>query len=154
MKMKLSRSSDPFSILSKNDEDLHLKIGNITLFVYRMQPSESLKQLQDRMFMKNNALFPITRSLCKKYTIPAGLSGANTPNIIHGVLPRQIVIGFVRADAVNGTYNLNPFNFQHFDSNFLALRINGVEIPGKGYRPNFQKKIVRREVRDYMITLE
>ena len=111
MKMKLSRSSDPFSILSKTEEDLHLKIENLTLFVYRMQPSESLKQLQDRMFMKNNALFPITRSLCKKYTIPAGLSSSNTPNIIYGVLPRQIVIGFVRADAVNGAYNLNPFNF-------------------------------------------
>ena len=147
MKMKLSRSNDSFSILSKTDEDLHLKIENLTLFVYRMQPSESLRQLQDRMFMKNNALFPITRSLCKKYTIPAGLSSANTPNIIHGVLPRQIVIGFVRADALNGAYNLNPFNFQHFDLNFLALRINGVQTPGKGYRPNFQKKIVRREVR-------
>ena len=66
---------------------------------------------------------------------------------MHGTLPRQIVIGMVRADALNGSYQLNPFYFEHFDCNFLALRINGVQLPGKGFRPNFQKKLVRRELR-------
>ncbi len=48
---------------------------------------------------------------------------------------------------MNGDYKLNPFNFQHFDCNFIALRVNGLQIPAKGYRPNFEKKIVRRELR-------
>lgn len=92
-------------------------------------------------------MFPITKSLCKKYTVPAGLSSANQPNIINGLLPRQIVVGFVKADALNGDYKLNPFNFDHFDCNFIALRVNGLQIPAKGFRPHFEKKLVRRELR-------
>ena len=115
--------------------------------MYRIQPSEALRRVHEQIFLKKNALYPITRSICKKYTIPAGLTCANTPNIVHGVLPRQIVIGFVRADAVNGSYELNPFNFQNFGCNFLALRVNGVQVPSKGYRPNFKNQLIRRELR-------
>ena len=44
---------------------------------------------------------------------------------------------------------MNPFNFHHFDCNFIALRVNGLQIPAKGYRPNFEwgKELVRRELR-------
>ena len=53
----------------------------------------------------------------------------------------------VRSDALNGEYTLNPFNFQHFYCSFLSLRKNGVQIPSRAYQPNFEKKLVRREVR-------
>ena len=79
--------------------------------------------------------------------MPGGLSTAHQPNIINGLLPRQVVIGFTKADALNGDYTLNPFNFEHFNCNFLALRVNGVQTPAKGFRPNFENKIVRRELR-------
>ena len=147
MKLKLTRSNDAFSILSKSENDLCVNIQSLSLFVYRIEPAEPIRKTLDSTFSKKNALFPITRSLCKKYTIPAGLSTANTPNIIHGTLPRQMVIGFVRADALNGQYNLNPFNFQHFDCSFIAIRVNGMQVPSKGYRPDFEKRIVRRELR-------
>ena len=147
IKIKLTRANDSFSILSKNEEDFFVKIHSLSLFVYRIQPSDNIRQLHEKLFNKRNALYPITKSLCKKYTVPSGLSSANQPNIINGVLPRQLVIGFIRADALNGDYILNPFNFSHFDCSFIAVRVNGLQIPAKGYRPNFEKKIVRRELR-------
>ena len=147
MKLKLVRTNDAFSILSKTTEDLYVKIHRLNLYVYRIQPSDSLRRLHDHLFTKKNALYPITKSVCKKFTIPAGLSSANQPNIVHGILPRQIVIGFVRADALNGEYSLNPFKFDHFNCNFIALRVNGMQVPAKGYRPNFENKLVRRELR-------
>ena len=88
---------------------------------------------------EKNALYPITRTRCREFTIPAGLSSASTPNIINGVLPRQIIIGMVRSDALNGEYTLNPFNFQHFYCSFLCLRKNGAQIPSRAYQPNFEK---------------
>lgn len=147
MKIKLTRSNDSFSIISKSNEDLCVKNQSLNLFVYRMQPSDSLRRLHGRMFLKKNALFPISRSVCKKYTIPYGLSSANQPNIIDGLLPRQLVIGFVKASALNGNYSLNPFNFHHFDCSFLAIRVNELQVPTKGYRPNFENRLVRRELR-------
>ena len=53
----------------------------------------------------------------------------------------------MKAGALNGHYALNPFNFEHFNCNFLALRVNGVQTPAKGFRPHFENKIVRRELR-------
>ena len=120
MKMKLTRSKDAFSILSGDGEQFSIKIESLTLFVYRMQASEKFLQQQDKIFSKQNALYPITRSRVKKFTIPSGLSSINTPNIVNGALPRQIVLGFVLADAVNGNYKLNPFNFQHFAAVFYT----------------------------------
>ena len=46
-------------------------------------------------------MFPITKTLCKKYTISSGLSAANQPNIINDTLHLQLVIGFLKADALN-----------------------------------------------------
>ena len=147
MKLKLTRNNDAFSILSSASIDLSVKIHSLNLLVYRMQPSVALLRLHEKIFSSKNALFPVTKSVCRKYTVPAGLSSANTPNIIHGTLPRQIVIGFVLADALNGDYSLNPFHFNHFNCISIALRVNGEQIPSKGYRPNFEKRIVRRELR-------
>ena len=104
-----------------------------------MQPSEKLVHQQDKMFTKKNALFPITRSLCKKYTIPSGVSSVNTPNIVNGVLPRQVVIGLLRADALNGDPKLNPFNFQHFYSSYLTLRVNGIQFQVKHISPTLKR---------------
>ena len=147
VKLKFTRSPDSFSILSPTNNDLCVKIQSLSLFIYRVQPKDSVRQHHNRLFSKMNAIFPITRSLCKKYTVPSGLSSANQPNIINGLLPRQLVVGFVKADALNGDYKLNPFNFHHFNCNFIALRVNGLQIPAKGYRPNFEKRLVRRELR-------
>ena len=84
----------------------------------------------------------MTKTLCKKYTIPSGLSSGNQPNITNGTLPRHLVIGFLKVDALNGSYSLNPFNFHHFYCNFIAFRNDGLQMPGKGYRPDFKNKLV------------
>ena len=38
----------------------------------------------------------------------------------------------------NGSYYKNPFNFQHYDINFLALNLHGQPVPGKPLQPNFE----------------
>lgn len=70
MKVELTRSFVLFSIISSSNEDLCVKIHSLNLFVYQMQSTESLRLLHDQMFLKQNALFPITGSVCKKHTIP------------------------------------------------------------------------------------
>ena len=60
MKLKLTRSPDSFSILSKSNSDLYVKIHSLNLFVYRVQPTDEIRRLHDKLFMKRNALFPIT----------------------------------------------------------------------------------------------
>jgi hypothetical protein len=43
------------------------------------------------------------------------------PNMFQGGLPNRIVIGMVDADAFNGTYTKNPFNFKNYDITTMGL---------------------------------
>ena len=154
IKIKLTRSPDTFSILTTSEEDLGVKIHSLSLYIYRVQPSDRMRQLHNKLFDKKNALYPITKSLCKKYTVPSGCSSANQPNIVNGLLPRQIVIGFVKANAFNGDYKLNPFNLHHFNCNFIALSVNGVQVQAKSYIPNFEKELLEESCGLYTIISE
>ena len=51
IKIKLTRSNDAFSILSLN-EDLTVKIHSLSLYVYRVQPSDKIRQLHNKLFAK------------------------------------------------------------------------------------------------------
>lgn len=45
---------------------------------------------------------------------------------------------------LNGTIEQNPFNFEHFGMNYLALFIDSVQIPSKPYTPDFVNKTYAR----------
>ncbi len=57
MKIKLTRSNDSFSILSKTNEDLSVKIQSLSLYIYRIQPSENIRQLHNKLFSKKMLCF-------------------------------------------------------------------------------------------------
>ena len=41
------------------------------------------------------------------------------------------------SDALNGIITKNPFNFKHYKINFLALNVDGKQIPSKPLQPDF-----------------
>ena len=59
MKLKLTRSSDSFSILSHNsiNSDLCVKIHSLSLFVYRVHPTEEVRYLHNKIFSKKMHYF-------------------------------------------------------------------------------------------------
>jgi hypothetical protein len=59
------------------------------------------------------------------------------PNIFQGALPIRIVIGMVDADAFNGTYAKNPFNFKNYNITTMGLTVNGESLPGKPLQLRF-----------------
>ena len=56
-----------------------------------------------------------------------------------GLPPKRIIIGFVKNAASRGTIKENPFNFQHFDLNYLSLSIGSQSIPSQPLTPNFDR---------------
>jgi hypothetical protein len=61
----------------------------------------------------------------------------NQPNIFQGALPNRIVIGMVDADAFNGTYTKNPFDFKNYDITTMRLTVNGDNLPRKPLQLKF-----------------
>ena len=68
----------------------------------------------------------------------------NQENLFLGQLPKRVIIGLVENTAFNGDSTKNPFHFQHFDTDFLALYMDGVQIPSKALQPDFQNELYAR----------
>ena len=47
------------------------------------------------------------------------------------------MIECVDSDALNGIITKNPFNFKHYKISFLALNVDGKQIPSKPLQPDF-----------------
>ena len=61
-------------------------------------------------------------------------------NVILGQLPKRIILGLVSNLTFNGNREMNPFNFHYHNLNYLALYIDGVQVPSKALQPNFWNK--------------
>ena len=61
----------------------------------------------------------------------------NQENLFLGQLPKRLVLGCVDNDAFNGSAQKNPFHFKHYKIDYLALYVDGVQVPSKPLKPDF-----------------
>ena len=58
-------------------------------------------------------------------------------NLFHGTLPKRLVLWGIDNDAYNGNYAKYPFNAKNNAINFLAVYVDGRQVPAKPLQPNF-----------------
>jgi hypothetical protein len=63
-------------------------------------------------------------------------------NMFLGQLPKRLVIGCMDSDALNGTITKIPFDFRHYKINFVALNVDGQQIPAKRYNPTLKTEVI------------
>ncbi|KAJ8050168.1 hypothetical protein HOLleu_03264 [Holothuria leucospilota] len=102
-----------------------------------------------RALEKANAKYPINRIATKMFSIPIGNMTFVQDHIFLGQLPKRIIVGCVTNTAANGSYTENPYNFEHFGLNFLALYMDGDQIPYKPLKPSFNAVTGGNYIRAY-----
>ena len=80
---------------------------------------------------RGTAKYELTRDQVKSFTLHTRVTGETLDNIIIGQLLKRIIIGLVSNKAFNRDKDENPFNFQHYFFNNLALYNDGVQVPSK-----------------------
>ena len=140
IKMRLAQSKDSFNLMG----DGHVKIEDVSLFVPKVEvdPSAQLDHIKglERMAAK----YPVSRVETKVFSVPKGNRMANQENLFLGQLPKRLVIGMIDNKAFNGDKTKNPYNFQHFDADYLALHIDGKQVPSKPLTPDFDHGLCTR----------
>jgi len=63
--------------------------------------------------------------------------------LFSGQLPTRIVIGLVSNRAFNGHLTSNPFNFQHFGLNEIALYLTDNSSTPRPIQPNEMEQYIR-----------
>lgn len=135
MRITFQRAKDQFVLMSTHNEKL--KILKMYLMVRKVLPSPAVRLGHAEAILLKPTSYPITRTDVKTVSITAGLQDKSIDNVYLGPTPKRITIGFVDNRAFNGSYAFNPFNFTHFQLNYLSLYIDSKQIPSKPLTPDF-----------------
>ncbi|KAK7093427.1 hypothetical protein V1264_007186 [Littorina saxatilis] len=142
LRLRLTRSKDAFSLLVKDaagTKDYKVEVKGAILFCRKVSVRASIQVAHIKALEKGTAKYPIRRIQTKVFSVSRGTLVVNQENLFLGSLPRRLVVGCVSNAAYNGDQQLNPFHFNHFDINFLALYVDGKQVPAKPLQPNFEK---------------
>ena len=139
LKMKFNISKDNFVISQPIGAAVayKMKILEMKLVIKTIEVSPSLALAHEQMLVKSNMRFPLRRVTLKHLSIPAGQTTISHDNIVLGEIPERIILALVNDSDLVGGNQTNPFNFQHFSVNQLAMYVNGELVPNKKYTPNF-----------------
>ena len=125
VRVRLVRSRDSFCLIDPIClYSVHIEEAN--LLDRRVKISPSVLFAHAESLSKTTAKYLLTRVEVKAITMHSGIHGETLDNIILGQLPKRIIIRLVKNKAFNGDRALNPFNFEHFNINFLCLYVYGV----------------------------
>ncbi|XP_074107773.1 uncharacterized protein LOC141533022 [Cotesia typhae] len=131
MRLRLTCARDTFCLMDDTVNGCVYNISDASLLVRRAKISPGTLLAHARMLAKTTAKYPLTRVEVKAVSMAAGVHGETMDNILHGQIPRRLIIGFVDNKAFNGDASMNPFNFQNFGINYLSLYVDGRQIPSK-----------------------
>ncbi|KAK7484452.1 hypothetical protein BaRGS_00024344 [Batillaria attramentaria] len=145
MKLRLVRSRDAFSLHSlQGGADFKINIEDISLFVRKVKINPSIQMAHLQTLQHANIKYPLKRVVTKVFAVPQGALQINKENLFLGQLPTRLVIGLTVNHAFHGSYEHNPFNFQHFNMNYICLNVGGRSIPAKPLTPNFGLNLYAR----------
>lgn len=145
LKVKLIRSDAAFCLMSNElNPSFKVKVIKAALFIRKVKVSPVLLSSHMKALEKNTAKYPIARTEIRAFTVPVGSHNITKDNLSMGQLPTKLIVGMVDNDAYTGTFTKNPFNFQHYDLNYISLYLDGEQIPIKPYTPIFNSDLAIR----------
>ena len=101
------------------------RLHAVLLLIRKVRIPPSIKVSHEKALYIEPAKYATGRVEMTSYTITPGGTTWIQENAFLGKRPRRITFGFIKASAVNGAYHQNPFNFEHFNLNYVTLVVNG-----------------------------
>lgn len=138
LKIKLVRSKPEFCLLGK--AGFKVVLDHVSLLIRKVRVSPGVILGHARALEKGTAKYPINRVLCKVYSIPKGNMSIVQDNVFVGQMPKRIIVGCVDNEAFHGSYAKSPFEFNHFDLNFIGTYVDGQPMPHNPLEINFAQK--------------
>lgn len=137
VKLRLVRSKPSFFLISST-ADYNVHIDHASLFVRKVRVNPAVAIGHAKALEKTTAKYPINRVLCKVYSVAQGSMSFVQDNVYLGAMPQRVIIGLVDNESFNGTFRSNPFDFKHYDLNFVSVYVDGRPVPHKPLEPNFE----------------
>ena len=140
-RLKLYQTTDEFRLMTCTHGKYKTTITQAILKLCKVEVTPDLILGHNAALLKTPALYPHKRSVMKEVTINAGLSRYQTDDLFSGQVPDRLIIGFVNLDAVSGSTELNPFNFQNYNLSHLSFQVNGTGVPLESFEPDYPNNL-------------
>jgi hypothetical protein len=139
----LTRATDEFCLMytkptasgttpAADPKNPKLKILDASLYVRKkiLYPSISLAH-QKLMSEGETAKYPLKHTAIKYFTLPSGNQSFVEENVFLGKIPSRVVIGLLPNSSFNGSYESNPFWFDHENVSLISISVNNSPVPIK-----------------------
>ena len=109
LKIKLHKAKDDFFLISDEVKAL-FKIKKLTMRFRLVQAKDSFVDQAKSVGLGNQppAFFPFTQTKIRTYLCVKEISSFEWANSIRGIIPHQIIVGFVEHESYVGSYKKNP----------------------------------------------
>lgn len=117
-----------------------VKVVDSTLWLRKIKVNPSILIAHAKNLSSHTAKYPFKRVEMHNYTIPSGSQFHTIENMFLGRIPNRLIVGLVSHSAFSGDFTKNPFNFQHYNTNYLTLFKNGEQMFSRAYSPVYAEK--------------
>ena len=130
--IRLTRHSDRFLLntFKGAGADYKLRILDMKLHLHCIKRRENIEPPMTETYHMNETQL-------HKHIIQAGSPSINFRIHHGGVKPKTIVFAFATVKAVDGSFDTNPLNFQHFNLKKLQLQLDSESYPANGLNFDF-----------------
>ena len=149
--LRLTRHSKSFGILAPEMADadgpqVAIPPPNYISYLHKLQlttramltSKEYRTSLAVALKNENNlAKFNYDDSKIRSFIVPQGVFNYVVPNLDTGLLPKSIIVGFVRCEAFSGSYHHQPFLFSHYNLKSIYASYNSQQVPVQSLRMNW-----------------
>jgi len=136
--IKLTRARTQLSFTAVDAAHLpKVAIRNPRLYIRKFEMTASYSNALAKQLLTSNAVYHIERVAMRHMTLNAGQQFAAWNNVTQGQIPKIMILGMVSSNALAGTHDTTPYNFQHFDLMSIYAEINGKIYPNNSYDLNF-----------------
>ncbi|GBM52683.1 Uncharacterized protein F54H12.2 [Araneus ventricosus] len=136
LKIKLIRSKQEFCLLEEGDYKIAFE--HVSLFIRKVRINPAVIVGHAKALEETTAKYPIDRIVCKVFSIPQSSYSFVQDNVFSGQMPKRLVLACVDNDAFNGNFKKSPFDFQHFNTNFVGVYVDGQPVPHQPLELDFE----------------
>lgn len=133
------QSLDAFRLIASTaDTKYKVKIESMYLTVtYVKIRAEVLVRHSELLASGKNATYAYPRVYMRNHVIPANVNSFSISQVLADRIPTLLVLGLVDSDAYTGSLTKSPFNFEHFNVNYISLQVGSHSVPDRPMEPDF-----------------
>ena len=140
LKIKLSQMDDAFRLVSGDNKPYKLEIVDSVLKICQVKLRPEVLKAQNEILTSKPAMYPFWKSDVKTFNIHKGDYECKLEDVYQGSIPNQLVLALCSSEAYSGSFQKNPFNFYHYNLNWLKVTVNGNPTPCESLTPDFKRR--------------